>query len=196
MDQNINQPQTPPLGNPPTMPQAPQKKSSKKFIITVIALSVGIIAMGGFWFLSRKNLSATSLGNKVAIENAKNLPPQAAISACTGKVVGDVCQFTDKESLAQGICDDNHVKDVFDDSGRSGRTTERAELQRMLKALKENPVEAVIIYKIDRFARNVNDFSKMYNDFKEKGIKLLSINEGDLMEGNSLIPNIFASVAQ
>ena len=106
MDQNINQPQTPPLGNPPTMPQAPQKKSSKKFIITVIALSVGIIAMGGFWFLSRKNLSATSLGNKVAIENAKNLPPQAAISACTGKVVGDVCQFTDKESLAQGICDD------------------------------------------------------------------------------------------
>lgn len=57
-------------------------------------------------------------------------------------------------------------------------------------------IDAVIIYKIDRFARNVNDFSKMYNDFKEKGIKLLSVNEGDLMEGNSLIPNIFASVAQ
>ena len=58
-------------------------------------------------------------------------------------------------------------------------------------------IDAVIIYKIDRFARNVNDFSKMYNDFKERGIKLISVNEGDLMEGNnSLVPNIIASVAQ
>lgn len=90
-----------------------------------------------------------------------------------------------------------HVKKVFDDSGRSGRTTQhRYALQELLKAIEENPVDAVIIYKIDRFARNVNDFSKMYNDFKLKGIKLLSVNEGDLMEGNSLIPNIFASVAQ
>lgn len=57
-------------------------------------------------------------------------------------------------------------------------------------------VDAVIIYKIDRFARNVGDFDRMYKSFKEKGIRLLSVNEGDLMEGNSLIPNIFASVAQ
>lgn len=90
-----------------------------------------------------------------------------------------------------------HIKKVFDDSGRSGRSTQhRYELQELLKAIEETPVDAVIIYKIDRFARNVGDFSKMYNDFKSKNIKLLSVNEGDLMEGNSLIPNIFASVAQ
>lgn len=88
------------------------------------------------------------------------------------------------------------VKEIFDDSGKSGRTTDRPELQRLLKAIKEKPVEAIIIYKIDRFARNVNDFSRIYSELKELGIKLLSINEGDLMEGNSLIPNIFASVAQ
>ncbi len=89
-----------------------------------------------------------------------------------------------------------HVKDIFDDSGRSGRTTDRPELQRLLKAIEEKPVDAIIIYKIDRFARNVTDFSRMYNDLKTKSIKLLSINEGNLMEGSSLIPNIFASVAQ
>ena len=90
-----------------------------------------------------------------------------------------------------------HIKRFFDDSGRSGRSTEhRPELQKLLKAIEEHPVDAIIIYKIDRFARNVTDFSRMYNDFKAKGVKLLSINEGDLMEGNSLIPNIFASVAQ
>jgi len=89
-----------------------------------------------------------------------------------------------------------HVKEVFDDSGRSGRTTDRPEIQKLLKAIEEKPVEAIIIYKIDRFARNVTDFSRIYNELKTKNIKLLSINEGDLMEGNSLIPNIFASVAQ
>ncbi|MFA7300796.1 MAG: recombinase family protein [Candidatus Shapirobacteria bacterium] len=89
------------------------------------------------------------------------------------------------------------IKEIFDDSGKSGKTADRPELQRMFKLIEEEPVDAVIIYKIDRFARNVNDFTRMYATLKDKNIKLLSINEGDLMEGgNSLIPNIFASVAQ
>ncbi len=89
-----------------------------------------------------------------------------------------------------------HIKRVFIDDGKSARTTDRKALQEMLQALKDDPVEAIIIYKIDRFARNVSDFSRMYQDFKNKGIKLISVNEGDLNEGTSLIPNIFASVAQ
>lgn len=90
-----------------------------------------------------------------------------------------------------------HIRRIFDDSGRSGRSAEkRPELQELLKVIETKPVDAIIIYKIDRFARNVGDFDRMYKDFKARGIKLLSVNEGDLMEGNSLIPNIFASVAQ
>ncbi len=90
-----------------------------------------------------------------------------------------------------------HIKRIFDDSGKSGRSTEhRHALQELLKAIEEHPVDAILIFKIDRFARNVGDFDRMYKDLKAKGIKLLSISEGDLMEGNSLIPNIFASVAQ
>ncbi len=89
------------------------------------------------------------------------------------------------------------IAKVFDDSGRSGRNAiTRPELQNLLKLIEEKPPEAIIIYKIDRFARNVNDFTGIYNKLKSKGIKLLSVNEGDLMEGSSLIPNIFASVAQ
>ena len=85
---------------------------------------------------------------------------------------------------------------VFVEDGRSARTTDRPALQEMLKGLRDKPVNAVVIYKIDRFARNVTDFSRLYNEFKQKGIKLISVSEGDLSEGTSLVPNIFASVAQ
>ncbi len=88
------------------------------------------------------------------------------------------------------------VKRIFTDDGRSARTTVRPALQEMLAQLKDEPVEALIIYKIDRFARNVADFAQLYTDFKNRDIKLLSVNEGDLTGTNSIIPNIFASIAQ
>ncbi len=88
-----------------------------------------------------------------------------------------------------------HVKRIFIDDGKSGRTTDRPAFQELLNIIKEQSVDAVIIYKIDRFARNVGDFSTIRKQFKSMGIKLLSVSEnGDVTEG--LIGNIFASVAE
>ena len=89
-----------------------------------------------------------------------------------------------------------HLVNVYVDEGKSGRTVNRPEFQQMLKEIKEKGIDCVIIYKIDRFARNVTDFSRIWNEFKEKGINLISVLEGDLSNGSSLVPNIFASVAQ
>lgn len=90
---------------------------------------------------------------------------------------------------------DYHPKRVFEDGGRSGRSTDRPAFQELLVFLRESPVDAVIIYKIDRFARNVGDFSNIRKQFKQLGVKLLSVSEnGDVTEG--LIGNIFASVAE
>lgn len=87
------------------------------------------------------------------------------------------------------------VKRIFEDGGKSGRTTDRPAFQELLTLIRENPVDAVIIYKIDRFARNVGDFSSIRKQFKEMDVKLLSVSEnGDVTEG--LIGNIFASVAE
>ena len=102
----------------------------------------------------------------------------------------------------QGRCNDEakyrgySVKGTFIEDGKTGRNTNRPEFQRMMAFIEENHVDAVIIYKIDRFARNVRDFAKVYDELKQKDIKFLSVIEGDLTNGNSLIPNIFASVAQ
>jgi len=89
-----------------------------------------------------------------------------------------------------------HIKQVFEDNGKSGRTTSRPAFQELLKKAKEQSVEAVIIYKIDRFARNVADFSNTRKELELKGIKLISVMEGNISDSSSLIANIFASVAE
>lgn len=87
------------------------------------------------------------------------------------------------------------IVNTFVEDGKSGTTTDRPEFQSMLSAIDEHPVSAIITYKIDRFARNVSDFSNIRKGFKKNGIKLLSVSEGgDVTEG--LIGNIFASVAE
>lgn len=85
---------------------------------------------------------------------------------------------------------------IFVDEGQSARTTHRREFQEMFRQIKEKGIDCVVVYKSDRFARNVNDFTSIYTEFKQKGISLLSVLEGDLTNGSSLIANIYASVAQ
>lgn len=53
----------------------------------------------------------------------------------------------------------------------------------------------MVVYKIDRFARNVADFSRLRREFRDKGVILESIVEGGDVS-NGLIGNIFASVAE
>ena len=95
-------------------------------------------------------------------------------------------------------CKYKHINLVhlFIDEGRSARTTNRREFQEMFRQIREKGVDCVVIYKSDRFARNVNDFTSIYNEFKQKNISLISVLEGDLTNGSSLIANIYASVAQ
>ena len=91
---------------------------------------------------------------------------------------------------------DIHLVHIFEDPGRSGRTIKRPEFQEMLAKMEAQHIESIIIYKIDRFARNVSDFSRILSELKEKNIELYSLQEGNLTSSSSLVPNIFASVAQ
>ena len=64
---------------------------------------------------------------------------------------------------------DYHVKRIFLDDGKSGRTTQRPAFQDLLKNVEE-VVDALIIYKIDRFARNVSTFATP-GKIESKGFK-------------------------
>lgn len=89
-----------------------------------------------------------------------------------------------------------HVKGLFIDDGKSGRTTDRKAFQELLSTIDESKADALIIYKIDRFARNVSDFRDTKKEIEAKGVEMLSVLEGNLTQGSNLIANILASVAE
>lgn len=87
------------------------------------------------------------------------------------------------------------VDDVFIDKGKSGRNTNRPELQRLLKAIETDPPTAVICTTLDRIFRNCKDFSETRSNFKKQGIKLLSVNEGCDVTSD-LLGAILSGIAQ
>lgn len=62
-----------------------------------------------------------------------------------------------------------HVKKVFVEDGKSARTMDRPAFQEMLTTIKKEPSDAVVIYKIDRLARNVSDFANIRKELRSYG---------------------------
>jgi len=91
---------------------------------------------------------------------------------------------------------DYHTRRIFLDDGKSGRTTQRPAFQELIAEIEKYKVDALIIYKIDRFARNVSDFRDTRKEIEAKGVEMISVLEGNVTKGSSLIANILASVAE
>lgn len=57
----------------------------------------------------------------------------------------------------------------------SGKNTERPELQRMLDTLREG--DTVVVYKLDRISRSVQDLESLANTFRDMGVEFASIQD-------------------
>jgi DNA invertase Pin-like site-specific DNA recombinase len=81
----------------------------------------------------------------------------------------------------------------------SGARSEREALTKLLSILREG--DTLYVWKIDRMARSLIHFTKLINEFKEKGVAFQSITErfldttSDSSHGNFLM-NIFAALAE
>lgn len=62
-----------------------------------------------------------------------------------------------------------HIKRIFVEDGKSARTTDRAAFQEMFSTLREEQADAIIVYKIDRLARNVADFANIRKELRNYG---------------------------
>ena len=88
---------------------------------------------------------------------------------------------------------------VFHDDGVSAKTADREGLQSMLARCtkKAKEIDCVIVYKVDRLSRNVNDYSSILVLLTKLGIKLASTTEAiDETPAGQFIGNVMAANAQ
>lgn len=68
--------------------------------------------------------------------------------------------------------------EIFEDEGFSGKNTNRPAFKRMMNEIKLGKYDIVAVYKIDRIARNIVDFVKIYDELEGYNVKIVSITEG------------------
>lgn len=66
---------------------------------------------------------------------------------------------------------------VYQDKGFSGKNTERPALTELMNDIENGKIDTVIVYKVDRFSRNIIDFFKMYNILEKNNCSFVSKTE-------------------
>jgi DNA invertase Pin-like site-specific DNA recombinase len=94
---------------------------------------------------------------------------------------------------------DWEIESEFLEAGASGRTADRPALRAMLARCRQeaDPVQFVLVHKVDRLTRKLSDHLAIKTLLKERGITLASVVE-NLDESNSgqLVEHIMASLAE
>jgi DNA invertase Pin-like site-specific DNA recombinase len=90
------------------------------------------------------------------------------------------------------------VAGEFVDKGISGAKEHRPALDRMLSICRKRSVDAVVVYRYDRFARSLRQLVNALEEFRALGIDFVSLHEGvDTSTPNGrLVFGIFASIAE
>lgn len=66
---------------------------------------------------------------------------------------------------------------AYDDGGYSGGTTERPGLQRLLADIRAGRIDIVVVYKVDRLSRSLNDFARLMQTFDEHNVSFVSVTQ-------------------
>ena len=89
------------------------------------------------------------------------------------------------------------IDEEFVDRGESAKTADRPELLKMLRYLQENPVNYVIVHKVDRLARNRADDVVITMEIRNAGAMLVSCSENiDETPSGLLLHGIMSSIAE
>ncbi len=71
----------------------------------------------------------------------------------------------------------NEKVHIFVDNGYSGSTIDRADFQKMMKMVRQNKIDKIIVYKLDRFTRSISDLVAVFDELKEHNVKFVSSQE-------------------
>ncbi len=90
------------------------------------------------------------------------------------------------------------VRDMYDDGGFSGATTERPAFQRLLSDVSAGRIDVVVVYKVDRLTRSLSDFAKIVDVFDRHSVSFVSVTQqfNTTSSMGRLTLNILLSFAQ
>ena len=90
------------------------------------------------------------------------------------------------------------IANEYVDKGICGSREKRPALDKLLDACRKRLVDAVVVYRYDRFARSLRQLVNALEEFRSQGIDFISIHEGvDTSTPNGrLVFGIFASIAE
>lgn len=89
------------------------------------------------------------------------------------------------------------IVEEFVDRGESARSADRPDLQRMLQFIAENPVNFVIVHKVDRLARSRADDVTINLAIQQANARLVSVSENiDETPSGMLLHGIMSSIAE
>jgi site-specific DNA recombinase len=69
------------------------------------------------------------------------------------------------------------IKTHYDDGGLSGGTMDRPALQNLLEDIRQQLVDVVVVYKLDRLTRSLSDFAKMVEIFDANGVSFVAVTQ-------------------
>jgi len=70
-----------------------------------------------------------------------------------------------------------HLPERYDDGGYTGANTDRPALQKLIADIKEDKVNCVVVYKVDRLSRSLLDFSKLLEFFDQHKVTFVSVTQ-------------------
>lgn len=90
------------------------------------------------------------------------------------------------------------IEGEYVDAGVSGAKEHRPQLDALLVVCRKRRVDAVVVYRYDRFARSLRQLVNALEEFRSLGIEFISLHEGvDTSTPNGrLVFGIFASIAE
>ena len=115
------------------------------------------------------------------------------LSSCD--VQFELCLAYVKSQSAEGW---EWIGERLDDVGETGANTNRPALQRLQQLVEEGAVNKVVVYRLDRLARNLLDYLRILNTFRKAGVQLHIVTAPDVGAGatDSLILNLMATFSE
>ncbi|MBD5128619.1 MAG: recombinase family protein [Ruminococcaceae bacterium] len=77
--------------------------------------------------------------------------------------------------MCRRYCTDNYR--IYSDKGWSGKNLDRPDFRRLLSDIKHGQIDKLVVYKLDRISRSLNDFSNLMETFKQYGVEFASTVE-------------------